>query len=78
MYRKMTATIEEYHSDKPTDRDVAIRIVTFEHEGVPCFEVYRADFDLVETGDAESGPQASLELTDWMLVGAGMGEYHLR
>lgn len=42
---------------------------------VPCYELYKAEFSVVEDepADLENGPSASLELGPWTLECSGVG-----
>lgn len=65
--------ITEAYPEVPMEGSVANRLIKYTGDGVPYYEFYQAEFYIYESGNAETGPIASLELGDWKQLGSGMG-----
>lgn len=69
----------ELYEEEPQVGSITYRLLKYE-DGDPgqggkflVWELYKAEHELEEWGDAETGPRCSLIQGEWKLVGQGMG-----
>jgi len=63
--------VEMTAPDKPGHGSVAWKKVYYELDGVAVAELYRAEFTMADDGDAENGPNPTVEIGPWELVHEG-------
>ncbi len=62
----------------PEDADISgdsvvFRLITWNGEYAPEYELYRAEFEWYDDGDCETGPHMSIRLGNWKMVTGGFG-----
>lgn len=79
---KMTeVSIEEQRPENPTAGDRVYRLVKYvepESPGcppIPQYELFEAEIEMYDDGDAENGPSVGITLGPWVLLGSGCGGF---
>lgn len=72
--RTIQVEIQEMGPDEPQIGDVAWKMLTYADEhGYPITELYRGEFKMCDTGDAETGPMPYIDIGGYVQVTGGCG-----
>lgn len=67
-------TMTELFPDQIAVGSAAWRLLEYTNEyGFPSYDVFRAEYEMEDDGDAESGPSVSVWLGSWECVVEGIG-----